>query len=131
MEVVLDDRRLCRRVNKYSHGRWGTLGQVSGLSLSAQAALRDDLERLMTLQRDQIDWACSNIDSIKELVAFGLDEVVELRELAELEWDRGNEEIAQHLEQEASAWNHTVRLLRTALSRCGADESTGRHRKVS
>ncbi|MFJ6098099.1 hypothetical protein [Williamsia muralis] len=104
---------------------------MSGLSLSAQAALRDDLERLMTLQRDQIDWACSNIDSIKELVAFGLDEVVELRELAELEWDRGNEEIAQHLEQEASAWNHTVRLLRTTLAGCGADESTGRHRKVS
>jgi hypothetical protein len=116
---------------------WGTLVQVSGLSLSAQAALRDDLERLMTLQRDQIDWACSNTDTLTELVAFGLDEVVELRELAEHEWDRGNEEIAQHLEQEASAWNHTVRLLRAALAQCGSDEqhksdeSTGRHRKVS
>ena len=54
----------------------------------------------MTLRRDQIEWACADSAALIELLRFGMDEVVELRELAEVELDRGNEDIAQHLEQE-------------------------------
>ncbi|MCZ4551682.1 hypothetical protein [Gordonia rubripertincta] len=104
---------------------------MSGLTASARLALADDLERLMTLRRDQIEWACADSTALIELVGFGMDEVVELRELAEHEWDRGNAEIAQHLEQEASAWGHTVRLLRAALAAAGIEEHTGRHRRAS
>lgn len=109
----------------------GTLVQVSGLSAAAQSELADDLERLLTLRRDQIDWACADTTALIELIDFGVDEVVELRELAELEWDRGHAEIAQHLEQEASAWGHTVRLLRAALATAGIEEHSGRHRRAS
>lgn len=93
--------------------------------------LRDDLERLMTLSREQIEWACSETTALAELIEFGFDEVVELRENAELEWLRGDSECAQHLEQEASAWNATVRLLRTALADAGRSSSTGRHRRTA
>lgn len=85
----------------------------------------------MTLRRDQIEWACADSAALIELFEFGMDEVVELRELAELEWDRGNKDIAQHLEQEASAWGHTVRLLRSALTAAGIEEHTRRHRRAS
>jgi len=93
--------------------------------------LRDDLERLMTLSRDQIEWACSDTTALAELVEFGFDEVVELRENAELEWLRGHPECAQHLEQEASAWNATVRVLRTALAQSRSAAGTGRHRRTA
>lgn len=93
--------------------------------------LRDDLERLMTLSRDQIEWACSDATALAELIEFGFDEVVELRETAELEWCRGDTECAQHLEQEASAWNATVRLLRTALAESNRVSNTGRHRRTA
>lgn len=93
--------------------------------------LRDDLERLMTLSREQIEWACSDTAALKELVEFGFDEVVELRELAELEWTRGDAEGAAHLEQEASAWNATVRLLRTALTEARTASDSGRHRRTA
>lgn len=91
--------------------------------------LRDDLERLMTLSRDQIEWACADPTALSELIEFGFDEVVELRENAELEWVRGHSECAQHLEQEASAWNATVRLLRSALAEARSASGTGRHRR--
>lgn len=85
----------------------------------------------MTLRRDQIEWACADSAALIELLAFGMDEVVELRELAEHEWDRGEADIAQHLEQEASAWGHTVRLLRAAMAQAGIEQHTGRHRRAS
>ena len=85
----------------------------------------------MTLSRDQIEWACSDATALAELIEFGFDEVVELRETAELEWCRGDTECAQHLEQEASAWNATVRLLRTALAESNRASNTGRHRRTA
>ena len=82
----------------------------------------------MTLSRDQIEWACSDTTALAELVEFGFDEVVELRENAELEWLRGDPECAQHLEQEASAWNATVRV---ASYRAGASRTCVEHRSAS
>lgn len=75
-------------------------------------ALARELELLATLTRSQIRAALTSATARAELVAFALDEDVELRREADLARDADDEDTACHLEQEASAWRATVSVLR-------------------
>ncbi|GAB2667155.1 hypothetical protein GCM10027169_31430 [Gordonia jinhuaensis] len=98
------------------------------MAVSDTTALRVELERLLTLDSDQIDLVCAG-DALDDLIEFGHDEHAELCERADADFARGDTDAAQYHEQEAAAWRHTLRILvglRAARRTAGA---TGRSRR--
>ncbi len=77
------------------------------------SALAHELEQLLTLTRADIDRACTDARARTVLIEFCTDEEIELREEAEGAHARGDLDHALHCEQEASAWRHTARVLRS------------------
>lgn len=96
------------------------------------SALTRELEQLLTLTRAEIESAHADARARARLVEFCVDEEIELREEAESAHARGDEEHALHCAQEASAWRHTARILRSADRDAAAGRApTGRTARLA